>query len=63
LLEKEFLMGYKNEYGVYPDTLFINKPRGDIHLLPLDPAASGKRNLGHNTGSIGRSDIIGACPE
>lgn len=56
-------MGYKNEYGVYPDTPFVNKPQGDIHLLPLDPAASGKRNLGHSIGSIGGSNIIAVYPE
>ncbi|MNJ97481.1 Dyp-type peroxidase family protein [compost metagenome] len=44
----EFLMGYKNEYGVYPDTPFIVKEQGDLHLLSLDAAGSGKRDLGHN---------------
>lgn len=44
----EFLLGYKNEYGVYPDTPFINKNQGDVGLLPFDAAGSGKRNLGHN---------------
>jgi Dyp-type peroxidase family len=44
----EFLMGYKNEYGVYPDTPFINKNQGDVSLLPLDAGGSGKRDLGRN---------------
>lgn len=44
----EFLMGYKNEYGVYPDMPLIHQQQGDMHLLPFDPEGSGKRNLGHN---------------
>ena len=44
----EFLMGYENEYGVYPDTPFIYKEQGDVSLLPLDNGGSGHRDLGHN---------------
>jgi Dyp-type peroxidase family len=44
----EFLMGYKNEYGVYPDAPLIYKDQGDLGLLAKDPKGSGKRDLGHN---------------
>jgi len=45
----EFILGYKNEYGVYPDTPFIyDDKQGDVSLLPIDPGGSGKRDLGFN---------------
>lgn len=44
----EFLMGYKNEYGVYPDAPLIDNEQGDVNLLPMDIEGTGLRNLGHN---------------
>jgi Dyp-type peroxidase family len=44
----EFLLGYKNEYGVYPDTPFVTVKQGDLSLLPLDAGGSGLKDLGNN---------------
>ena len=44
----EFILGYKNEYGVYSDSPFITVPQGDTNLLPLDAGGSGLKDLGHN---------------
>jgi Dyp-type peroxidase family len=44
----EFLMGYKNEYDVYPDTPLITEPQGDMNLLPADAAGTGYKDLGRN---------------
>lgn len=44
----EFLMGYKNEYGVYPDTPLIATEQGNMNLLPSDAGGSGKKDLGRN---------------
>ena len=44
----EFLMGYKSEYGVYPDTPFLSEPQGTISMLHDDAAGSGKKDLGRN---------------
>jgi Dyp-type peroxidase family len=44
----EFLMGYLNEYNVYPDSPVIDEEQGDLNLLPADVAGSGKKDLGRN---------------
>jgi Dyp-type peroxidase family len=44
----EFLMGYKNEYNVYPDTPVLAGVQGDTTLLPSDASGTGKRDLGRN---------------
>jgi Dyp-type peroxidase family len=44
----EFIMGYKNEYGVFPDTPVVSAPQGDMNLLPSDAAGTGYKDLGRN---------------
>ena len=33
----EFILGYKNEYNVYPDSPLIKKKQGDTNLFPQMP--------------------------
>lgn len=42
----EFLFGYKNEFGVYPDTPLIVKEQGDLNLLSPDAGGSGQKDIG-----------------
>lgn len=44
----EFIMGYQNEYDVYPDTPLVTQPQGNINLLPEDAAGTGHKDLGRN---------------
>lgn len=44
----EFLMGYKNEYKVYPDSPLLDELQGEVNLLPSDAGGSGKKDLGRN---------------
>jgi Dyp-type peroxidase family len=44
----EFLLGHKNEYGVYPDSPFITSAQGDMNLLPLDEGGTGNKDIGKN---------------
>lgn len=44
----EFLMGYKNEYNVYPDTPVLSEDQGDVLKLPFDAGGSGRKDLGRN---------------
>ena len=44
----EFIMGYKNEYDVFPDTPLITEKQGDGNLLPEDAAGTGHKDLGRN---------------
>ena len=44
----EFVLGYENEYGVYPDTPLINAQQGDTNILPDDPEGTGRKDLGRN---------------
>lgn len=44
----EFLMGYKNEYGVYPDSPTMEESQGNMNLLPEDVAGTGLKDLGRN---------------
>ena len=44
----EFLMGYKNEYDVYPDTPVLSEEQGNVFILPFDAGGTGKKDLGRN---------------
>ncbi len=44
----EFLLGYKNEYGVFPDTPVISEAQGDMDLLANDDEDPSKKNFGRN---------------
>lgn len=44
----EFIMGYKNEYGVYPDSPLIAAEQGNMNLLPSDAGGTGYKDLGRN---------------
>lgn len=44
----EFVMGYRNEYDVLPDTPLLEEDQGNINLLPPDAGGSGKKDLGRN---------------
>lgn len=44
----EFILGYVNEYNVYPDSPLITKEQGNMHLLSADAGGSGKKDLGRN---------------
>lgn len=44
----EFVLGYKNNYGVYPDSPRILKEQGEVNLLPANPAVPGTKDLGRN---------------
>lgn len=44
----EFLLGYENEYGVFPDTPLIVSSQGNTNLLSTDAGGSGYKDLGKN---------------
>ena len=44
----EFVMGYRNEYDVFPDTPVLAEDQGDVSVLPFDASGTGKRDLGRN---------------
>ncbi len=44
----EFILGYKNNYKVYPDSPTILEPQGNMNLLSPNPARPGKKDLGKN---------------
>lgn len=44
----EFVMGYKNEYGVYPDSPVLKEIQGNINMLPDDVAGTRNKDLGRN---------------
>jgi Dyp-type peroxidase family len=44
----EFVLGYKNEYGVFPDTPLLKENQGNVNMLPGDPEGSDKKDLGRN---------------
>ena len=46
----EFLLGYKNEYDIYPDTpiLLDDKDQGNKDLLPDDAAGTSVKDVGRN---------------
>ena len=44
----EFVLGYKNEYNVHPDTPLIKEPQGDMEMLSTDPDGTDQKDLGRN---------------
>jgi Dyp-type peroxidase family len=44
----EFILGYENNYGVYPDTPLVRVDQGDMNLLATDAGGSGFKDLGRN---------------
>ncbi|MEP0712363.1 hypothetical protein [Algoriphagus sp.] len=42
----EFLFGYKNEFGVYPDTPLLRREQGNTNLLTSDAGGSGLKDIG-----------------
>ena len=44
----EFIMGYKNEYDIYPDTALLEETQGDATLLEDDAPGSPYKDLGKN---------------
>jgi Dyp-type peroxidase family len=44
----EFVMGYKNEYNIYPDTALLEYPQGDVNMLADDASGSQFKDLGKN---------------
>lgn len=44
----EFIFGYRNEFGVYPDTPLLSENQGTVNLLPADAEGSGKKDFGRN---------------
>lgn len=44
----EFILGYKNNYEVYPDSPTLEEEQGDINLLGPNPARPGLKDLGKN---------------
>ena len=44
----EFVLGYKNEYDVYPDSPMLKEKQGNINMLADDPAGKGNKDLGRN---------------
>jgi Dyp-type peroxidase family len=45
----EFILGYRNEYNVYPDSPLLKKEQGAMNLLATDAAGSGIKDLGRNS--------------
>ena len=45
----EFILGYPNEYKVYPDSPLLKNDEGNMNLLPADSAGSGMKDLGRNS--------------
>ncbi|XOV66332.1 MAG: Dyp-type peroxidase [Fluviicola sp.] len=44
----EFLLGYKNEHGHFPDSPLVKKTQGNTAILPDDVRGSGLKDLGKN---------------
>ena len=44
----EFVLGYRNEYNVHPDTPLIREVQGEMSLLPHDPDGTDQKDLGRN---------------
>jgi len=44
----EFVLGYKNEYDIYPDTALLEYPQGEVNMLADDAAGSQFKDLGRN---------------
>lgn len=48
IMAGEFVLGYRNEYEVYPDTPLIKEAQGNLELLPDDPDGTDQKDLGRN---------------
>ena len=44
----EFVLGYRNEYDVHPDTPLIKEAQGNLEMLSTDPDGSDQKDLGRN---------------
>lgn len=44
----EFVMGYKNEYGVYPDSPTLKENQGNAAMLSDEATGTGNKDLGRN---------------
>jgi Dyp-type peroxidase family len=44
----EFVLGYKNEYNVHPDTPLIKEEQGNMEMLPNDADGTDRKDLGRN---------------
>ncbi|MGN6605012.1 MAG: Dyp-type peroxidase [Ginsengibacter sp.] len=44
----EFVLGYKNEYNVFPDTPLIKEAQGNMEMLADDPDGTDQKDLGRN---------------
>ena len=42
----EFVLGYKNEYNVYPDTPLLKESQGNINMLTADPGGNREKGPG-----------------
>lgn len=49
----EFVLGYKNEYGVYPDSPFVKVAQGNLELLPNNPGGYENDSTGKPFKDIG----------
>ncbi|MEO8822048.1 MAG: hypothetical protein ABI366_00640 [Ginsengibacter sp.] len=48
IMAGEFVLGYRNEYDVHPDTPLIKVAQGNLKLLPDDPDGTDQKDLGRN---------------
>ena len=44
----EFILGYRNQYDIYPDSPALVEPQGDVSLLQPDPSGTGRPDFGRN---------------
>lgn len=44
----EFLLGYKDEYGLFPYSPLLTENQGNLSLLASDPRGSGQKDIGVN---------------
>lgn len=44
----EFVLGYKNEYDVYPDSPLLKESQGNMNILSNDPDGRGSKDFGRN---------------
>ena len=44
----EFILGYKNEYDVFPDSPIITESQGNMNMLAADASGTGYKDIGRN---------------
>ena len=49
----EFVLGYKNEYGVYPDAPLVKVPQGNLEILSDNPDGYEDKSIGKPLKDIG----------